>query len=106
MKWQACVGSLDPAVYDYVVNMGVKETPTQRACREHTATMKYALPYSLGRAIPLTRGFREGHLQISPDQGAFLGWLVRAFGVRKAAEVGVFTGYSSLCIVEYAVSFL
>ncbi|ELR16229.1 O-methyltransferase [Acanthamoeba castellanii str. Neff] len=79
---KACVGSLDSVVYDYVVDVGVKESPVQRACREHTSAM------------------REGHLQISPDQGAFLGWLVRALGVRKAVEVGVFTGYSSLCIVE------
>ena len=32
---------------------------------------------------------------VSPDQGAFLGWLVGALGVRRAVEVGVFTGYSS-----------
>jgi len=35
---------------------------------------------------------------VSPDQGAFLGWLVRALGVRAALEVGVFTGYSSTAI--------
>jgi O-methyltransferase len=35
---------------------------------------------------------------VSPDQGAFLGWLVGALGVRTALEVGVFTGYSSTAI--------
>jgi O-methyltransferase len=32
---------------------------------------------------------------VSPDQGAFLGWLVGTLGVTRALEVGVFTGYSS-----------
>jgi len=32
---------------------------------------------------------------VSPDQGAFLGWLVGTLGVGRAVEVGVFTGYSS-----------
>jgi predicted O-methyltransferase YrrM len=37
-------------------------------------------------------------MQISPEQGAFLGWLVRLMGARRALEVGVFTGYSSLAV--------
>ncbi len=35
-------------------------------------------------------------MQISPDQGAFMTWLVRLIGARRTLEVGVFTGYSSL----------
>lgn len=35
-------------------------------------------------------------MQISPDQGAFLGWLVSTLQVKRAIEVGVFTGYSSI----------
>jgi len=37
-------------------------------------------------------------MAVGPDQGAFLEWLVEALGVDKAVEVGVFTGYSSVCI--------
>lgn len=37
-------------------------------------------------------------MQISPEQGAFMSWLVRLMGVRRALEVGVFTGYSSLTV--------
>jgi caffeoyl-CoA O-methyltransferase len=37
-------------------------------------------------------------MQIAPDQGALLAVLVRAIGARQALEIGVFTGYSSLCI--------
>ena len=39
-------------------------------------------------------------MQISADQGAFMKLLVAAIGVRNAIEVGVFTGYSSLCIAR------
>ena len=37
----------------------------------------------------------EGGMQISPEQGQLMAFLVEALGVRRALEVGVFTGYSS-----------
>lgn len=37
-------------------------------------------------------------MQISPDQGRFMGLLVRLMQAKKALEVGVFTGYSSLSV--------
>ena len=37
-------------------------------------------------------------MQISPEQGRFMAWLVRTLGVRRAIEVGTFTGYSALCV--------
>ena len=43
---------------------------------------------------------RAAKMAVGPDQGAFLGWLVEALGVTKAIEVGVFTGYSSICIAS------
>jgi caffeoyl-CoA O-methyltransferase len=39
-------------------------------------------------------------MQISPDQGAFMGLLARLVGVRFAVEVGTFTGYSSICVAR------
>lgn len=36
--------------------------------------------------------------QISPEQGQFMQLLVRALGVRRSVEIGVFTGYSSLAV--------
>jgi caffeoyl-CoA O-methyltransferase len=39
-------------------------------------------------------------MQIAPEQGAFLTILSSALGVRKAVEVGTFTGYSALCIAR------
>lgn len=35
-------------------------------------------------------------MQIPPDEGQFLALLVKLFNVKKALEIGVFTGYSSL----------
>jgi len=40
----------------------------------------------------------DSSMQLSPEQGQFLGLLVRLIGVRQAIEVGVFTGLSSLHI--------
>ena len=37
-------------------------------------------------------------MQIAPEQGQFMQLLVKALGIRRALEVGVFTGYSSLCV--------
>lgn len=37
-------------------------------------------------------------MQISPEQGRFMAWLTRTLGVRRAVEVGTFTGYSALAV--------
>ncbi|GAA4430341.1 class I SAM-dependent methyltransferase [Actinokineospora soli] len=42
----------------------------------------------------------DQQMQISHDEGEFLTMLVRITGARRAVEVGVFTGYSSLCIAR------
>ncbi|NGO73317.1 O-methyltransferase [Streptomyces boncukensis] len=39
-------------------------------------------------------------MQISQDEGELLAMLVRLTGARYAVEVGVFTGYSSLCVAR------
>lgn len=38
------------------------------------------------------------HMQITPDQGQFLGLMVQATGAKRVIEVGVYTGYSSLAM--------
>jgi caffeoyl-CoA O-methyltransferase len=37
-------------------------------------------------------------MQIAPEQGQFMQLLVKALDIRRAIEVGVFTGYSTLCV--------
>jgi hypothetical protein len=45
-----------------------------------------------------TAAMKGAHMQISPEQGQLMGVLVELLGVRRAIEVGVFTGYSSLAV--------
>jgi caffeoyl-CoA O-methyltransferase len=42
----------------------------------------------------------EAGMQVSHDEGELLTLLVRLSGARRAVEVGVFTGYSGLCIAR------
>jgi caffeoyl-CoA O-methyltransferase len=42
----------------------------------------------------------RARMQISPEQGGFLEWLVRLLGATNVVEVGTFTGYSSICLAR------
>jgi predicted O-methyltransferase YrrM len=75
---------LTDALLDYLLDVAVDETDVQRRLREETARLSMA------------------RMQIAPEQGQFMGWLARLINVRRALEIGVFTGYSSLC-VAYAL---
>ena len=44
-------------------------------------------------------GERAG-MQISAEEGTFLGLLVGALGAKRVVEVGTFTGYSALCMAR------
>ncbi len=46
------------------------------------------------------RGEAPATYQIAPEQGAFMQLLTRALGVRRAIEIGTFTGFSALCIAR------
>jgi caffeoyl-CoA O-methyltransferase len=46
------------------------------------------------------RGKVPATFQIAPEQGAFMQLLTRAFGARRAVEIGTFTGFSALCIAR------
>jgi O-methyltransferase len=37
-------------------------------------------------------------MQIAPEQGAFMAWLVRLIGAHRYLEIGTFTGYSSTAV--------
>ena len=71
---------LDDRLYAYLREHSVREHPVLRELREATAGMKHA------------------GMQISPEQGQFMALLARAVGAKRAIEVGVFTGYSSLSV--------
>jgi caffeoyl-CoA O-methyltransferase len=46
------------------------------------------------------RGEVPPTFQIAPEQGTFMQLLTRALGVRRAIEIGTFTGYSALCVAR------
>ena len=46
------------------------------------------------------RGEVPPTFQIAPEQGTFMQLLTRALGVRRAVEIGTFTGYSALCVAR------
>ena len=45
-----------------------------------------------------TQALPQARMQIGPDQGLFLGLLVRMLDARRVIEVGTFTGYSALAM--------
>ncbi|MGB3694480.1 MAG: class I SAM-dependent methyltransferase [Spirulinaceae cyanobacterium] len=65
---------------------------------------QYLLSVSLREAKILTQLRQEtaqlpgARMQIAPEQGQFLALLVQLLGAKKTLEIGVFTGYSSLCV--------
>ena len=73
---------MNDALHAYLLEVAVDEAPVLRRLREETATRPNAA------------------MQIGPEQGAFMGWLVGLVGARRAVEVGTFTGYSALAIAR------
>lgn len=65
-------------LYRYLLSVSLREPQAFRALREETAS------------DPMAR------MQIAPEQGQFMAFLVRLTGAVRLIEVGVFTGYSSL----------
>ena len=70
--------NLDDRLYRYLVDHSVHEPEVLTALRHETAQHPMA------------------QMQIAPEQGQFMALLVQLLGVKKALEVGVFTGYSAL----------
>jgi len=74
--------NLDDALYQYLLDVSLRETLLQRRLRDET------------QALPMARW------QIAPEQGQFLALLVKLTGARRLLEVGTFTGYSALCMAS------
>jgi O-methyltransferase len=55
-------------------------------------------PDVLRRLRERTAEMPQHSMQIAPEQGAFMAWLVRLIGARRYLEIGTFTGYSSTAV--------
>jgi predicted O-methyltransferase YrrM len=74
--------NLDDALYQYLLDVSLRETPLLKRLRDET------------QALPMARW------QVAPEQGQFLALLVKLTGARRLLEVGTFTGYSALCMAS------
>lgn len=72
--------TLDDRLYEYLLRHSLREAPALAGLRAETASHPHV------------------NMQIAPEQGQFMQLLVRLIGARRAIEVGVFTGYSSLAV--------
>lgn len=71
---------LETQLYNYLLSISLREPDILAALREETAKQPMAA------------------MQIAPEQGQFMEMLVQLMGATKTLEVGVFTGYSALCV--------
>ena len=70
-----------PMLYQYYSAHAHREAPVLAELRTKTA-----------------RATASPDMQIGPEQGAFMGMLVRLMGAKRILELGTFTGYSSLAM--------
>ncbi|KPK36773.1 MAG: SAM-dependent methyltransferase [Nitrospira bacterium SG8_35_1] len=67
-------------LYEYMLSVSLREPDVLRQLRFETASDVHA------------------NMQISPEQGQFMALLVKMLSAKNTLDVGVYTGYSSLCI--------
>lgn len=72
--------TLTPSLYEYLCAVSLREPKLLARLRQETARDSGAT------------------MQISPEQGQFMGLLVELTGARTILEIGTYTGYSSLCM--------
>ena len=69
--------------------------------RRHTRRLAEAREDGLlARLRRRTAELPESRMQVSPQQGQLLALLAKLIGARAVLEVGVFTGYSSICMAR------
>src|SRR3970040_234219 len=73
---------MNDVIYKYLLEHSLRETAVLKALREETMSLEMA------------------RMQIAPEQGQFMALLVSMLGAKNIIEVGVFTGYSTLCMAQ------
>jgi predicted O-methyltransferase YrrM len=72
--------TLSDTLYQYLLRVSLRDDPLRARLREETARDEMA------------------QMQSAPEQGQLMALLVKLIGARKALEIGVYTGYSALCV--------
>ncbi|RJQ48397.1 MAG: SAM-dependent methyltransferase [Gammaproteobacteria bacterium] len=72
--------NMTEGLYEYLLSVSLREPPLLKHLRAETARHPMA------------------NMQIAPEQGQFMALLVQLLRAKKALEIGVFTGYSALCV--------
>src|SRR5919106_4247775 len=72
--------TLTESLHHYLLSVSLREPPILARLREETAGYPYAI------------------MQIAPEQGQFMALLVQLMEAQRCIELGVFTGYSALCV--------
>lgn len=67
-------------IYDYILSVSLRENISLEELRKETLKD----PNSI--------------MQIPPEQGQFMSFLIKLIGAKKCLEIGTYTGYSTLCI--------
>ena len=73
---------LNDTLYQYLKAVSLRESAILKELREETANHTLSA------------------MQISPEQGQFMALLTQLVGAKKVLEIGVFTGYSSICMAS------
>ncbi len=71
---------IESTIDSYIKNTSLRENEVLIRCREETSNLK------------------QSRMQLSPEQGQLLSFLVELIKAKKSIEIGTFTGYSALCV--------
>ena len=71
---------MSPELHEYLINHSLRDSDIAKELRHETQKLTM------------------GRMQISPEQGQLMAFLVSLTGAKRAIEVGTFTGYSALSV--------
>ena len=72
----------DKKIHDYVLESSLRESDVLAKLRQETEKDPSAI------------------MQIPPEQGQFMSMLVKLINAKRTIEIGVYTGYSTLCVAQ------